>query len=144
MTDETATRLIVVGVIENQQGKYLLCKMPDARGVFPGEWGLPGGGVEVGETLEQALRREVREEVGLELAEVHPLFFTDGTYIKSFPGGERRPFYMVFLLYRCVAEVGEIRLNAEFESAAWVSREELSRYALNRATVQTLSRLGLL
>ena len=56
----------------------------------------------------------------------------------------RRSLYMVFLLFRCVAKPGEIRLNPEFESAVWVSRQDLSQYALNRATVQTFSRLGLL
>jgi nucleoside triphosphatase len=142
--EHPATRLIVVGVVENQQGDYLLCKMPEGRGVFPGEWGLPGGGVEPGETLEAALRRELREEVGLEMQEIHPLFFTDGTYTKSFPDGEQRTMYMVFLLYRCLAMPGQVRLNPEFESAAWVAGAELSGYALNRATVRTFSRLGVL
>jgi len=144
MAERPATRLIVVGVVENEAGQYLLCKMPEGRGVFPGEWGLPGGGVEAGETLEAALRRELREETGLEVREIHPLFFTDGTYTKSFPDGEQRAIYMVFLLYRCLAEPGPVRLNPEFEAAAWVSSPELSRYALNRATVQTFSRLGVL
>lgn len=139
-----ATRFIVVGVVQNLGGEYLLCRMPDGRGVFPGEWGLPGGGIEPGETLEEALRREVREEVGLELQEVEPLFFTDGTYVKSFPGGERRSFYMVFLLFRCLARPGEVHLNPEFDAAAWVAGPELSQYALNRATVRTFARLGLM
>jgi nucleoside triphosphatase len=137
-------RLIVVGVVESRGGEYLLCRMPADRGVFPGEWGLPGGGVEPGETLEGALRREILEELGLELETVEPLFFTDGTYVKAFPDGERRSIYMVFLLFRCVARPGEIRLNPEFESSAWVARADLPRYALNPATVRTFTRLGLL
>jgi nucleoside triphosphatase len=139
-----AARFIVVGVVQNLQGEYLLCRMPAGRGVFPGEWGLPGGGIDPGETLEEALRREILEEVGLELEKIEPLFFTDGTYVKSFPNGERRSFYMVFLLFRCVARPGEIRLNPEFDSAEWVSGRELSQYKLNRATVETFARLGLL
>lgn len=78
-------RVIAVGVIRNSDGDYLLCRMPPDRGVFPGEWGLPGGGVEPGETLDQALRREIREELGLELQHVKPMFFTDGSYPKTFP-----------------------------------------------------------
>lgn len=55
-------RTIVCPIIEND-GAYLLCKMADDRGVFPGQWALSGGGMEPGETMEQALRREIREEL---------------------------------------------------------------------------------
>ena len=40
-------RLIVVPVIRDAQGRLLLCKMAGDRGVFPGQWGLPGGGVDI-------------------------------------------------------------------------------------------------
>jgi len=59
-------RTIVCPLIENQ-GEYLLCKMADNRGVFPGQWALSGGGMEPGETMEQALRREIAEELGEQL-----------------------------------------------------------------------------
>lgn len=66
-------RTIVCPLIEND-GCYLLCKMADDRGVFPGQWALSGGGVEPGERIEEALRREVREELGeqLVLSEITP------------------------------------------------------------------------
>ncbi|MDI5535053.1 nucleoside triphosphatase NudI, partial [Salmonella enterica subsp. enterica serovar Montevideo] len=51
-------RTIVCPLIQND-GCYLLCKMADNRGVFPGQWALSGGGVEPGEHIEEALRREV-------------------------------------------------------------------------------------
>ncbi|HSD26101.1 MAG TPA: nucleoside triphosphatase NudI [Vicinamibacteria bacterium] len=144
-TPEAApARVVVVGVVRNTHGEYLLCRMPEGRGVFPGEWGLPGGGVETGETLEQALRREIREEVGLEVREVEPLFFTEATHPKLFPDGRRREIRMIFLLFGCRAVPGEIRLSAEFDAAAWVSPEELASHRLNTATVGTFRRLGLL
>ena len=66
-------RTIVCPIIQND-GAYLLCKMADDRGVLPGQWALSGGGMESGETMEQALRREIREELGeaLEIAWVYP------------------------------------------------------------------------
>jgi nucleoside triphosphatase len=137
-------RVVVVGIVRNTRGEYLLCRMPHDRGVFPGEWGLPGGGVEPGETLEQALRREIREELGLELRAVEPLFFSEATHPKLFPDGGRREIRMLFLLFECRAEPGEIRLSAEFDAASWTPREKLSSYALNEATLATFSRLGLL
>lgn len=60
-------RTIVCPIIQND-GAYLLCKMADDRGVFPGQWALSGGGMEPGETMEQALRREIREELDLNAA----------------------------------------------------------------------------
>lgn len=56
-------RTIVCPLIQNE-GHYLLCKMAADRGVFPGQWALSGGGVEPGERIEEALRREIREELG--------------------------------------------------------------------------------
>lgn len=52
-------RTIVCPLIQND-GCYLLCKMADDRGVFPGQWALSGGGVEPGERIEEALRRSKR------------------------------------------------------------------------------------
>ena len=137
-------RVIVVGVLRNERGEYLLCRMPPDRGVFPGEWGLPGGGLEPGETLEQALRREIREELSLELRDVTPLFFSEATHPKLFSDGSRRDVHMIFLLFECRAERGEIHLSAEFDRSAWVRQDELSSFALNRATTATFSRMGLL
>lgn len=71
-------RTIVCPLIQND-GAYLLCKMADDRGVFPGQWALSGGGVEPGERIEEALRREIREELGeqLLLTEITPWTFSD-------------------------------------------------------------------
>jgi nucleoside triphosphatase len=137
-------RVIVVGILRNERGDYLLCRMPRDRGVFPGEWGLPGGGVEAGETLEQALRREIREELGLELAELVPLHFAEATYPKLFADGDQRDVHMIFLLFECRAQAGEPCLSAEFDAAEWVPRDALGSYALNRATRATFAKLGLL
>ena len=142
---ETLTRLIVVPVIKDETGRVLLCKMPEDRGVFPGQWGLAGGGVEAGERIHDALRREVMEELGVSITEYRPLFFKDGLHEKTFPNGERRPIYMVFLIFECSVAGGEtIRLSAEFCEHAWVDRKDLATYDLNSATRETFATLGLI
>jgi len=118
--------------------------MPIDRGVYPGQWALPGGGVEPGEQLEEALRREIREELGVSLTSARPLFFTDRLREKTFPGGERRLIYMVFLLYECTVADDPIKLSDEFTEYAWVVPSLLLEYDLNEATRQTFTRMGLI
>ena len=57
MSTQPQSRLIVVPVAVDASDRVLLCKMAPDRGVFPGQWALPGGAVEPGEAIEDALRR---------------------------------------------------------------------------------------
>ena len=138
-------RTIVCPLIEND-GCYLLCKMADDRGVFPGPWALSGGGVEPGERIEEALRREVREELGeqLVLSEITPWTFSDDIRTKTYADGSQEEIYMIYLIFDCVAANREVKINEEFQAFAWVKPEDLSAYDLNIATRKTLTLKGLL
>jgi nucleoside triphosphatase len=145
MGDQVTTRLIVVPIIKDEQDRLLLCRMPPDRGVFPGQWGLPGGGVEPGERIHEALAREIAEELGVSIAEAKPLFFKDGLHQKTFADGSKREIYMVFLIFECrLAANQSIRLNPEFCEFAWVEANLLASYDLNSATQDTFKRLGIL
>jgi nucleoside triphosphatase len=137
-------RTIVVGIVQNERGEYLICKKPPHRGVFPGQWGLPGGGIEPGERMEAALRRELREELGIEVRDIKPLFFTDGQYPKFYSDGSRREIYMIFLVFACQAAGVDIRLDPEFIDYAWAEQRALNDYDLNSTTIDTFKTLGLL
>lgn len=138
-------RTIVCPLIQNN-GCYLLCKMADDRGVFPGQWALSGGGVEPGERIEEALRREVREELGeqLVLSEITPWTFSDDIRSKTYADGSQEEIYMIYLIFDCVAANREVKINEEFQAFAWVKPEDLGTYDLNIATRKTLTLKGLL
>lgn len=135
-------RTVVVGLVWNRRDELLLCKMHPERGVFPGEWGFPGGGIEPGERMEEALRRELREELGIEIVGIQPAFFKDGLYEKSFADGSKRSVYMIFLMLHCTARSEELVLNEEFTEYRWVRRADLQKLQLNAETVDTLAGLG--
>lgn len=143
MSEPPPTRLIVVPIIKDELGSVLLCRMAADRGVFPGQWALPGGGVEPGERIEEALRREVREELGVQVTDAKALFFKDLLHEKTFEGGEKRLIYMVFLLHECRVSSTDLTLNAEFSEYAWVVPAALGGYDLNSVTRETFAAMGL-
>lgn len=138
------TRLIVVAVVTDDTGRVLLCRMAPDRGVFPGQWALPGGGVEPGERIEAALRREVREELGIDLRAATPLLFKDDVLEKTLEEGRRELLHMVFLVYACQPASTDIVLNEEFSEFLWADGAALAALGLSPLTRDTLASAGLL
>jgi 8-oxo-dGTP diphosphatase len=62
---------VAVGVLIRPDGSFLLTSRPQGK-VYEGYWEFPGGKLEAGETVEQALRRELEEELGIHIGAVHP------------------------------------------------------------------------
>ncbi len=62
---------VAVGVLIDGDGRFLLTSRPEGK-VYAGHWEFPGGKLEAGETVEQALRRELHEELGITIGAVQP------------------------------------------------------------------------
>ena len=62
---------VAVGVLIQPDGRFLLTSRPTGK-VYEGYWEFPGGKLEPGESVEQALRRELQEEIGITIGAVHP------------------------------------------------------------------------
>jgi nucleoside triphosphatase len=137
-------RVGVIALIQNKDDEYLLCKKPKGRGMFPGQWGIPGGGIDKGETMEEALRREVREEVGLEIEQIKPIYFADDIQPKYMDGKKIDDVYMIYLLFRCRAKSNNVVLNHEHEKYEWADKERVKDFDLNSATINTFERIGVL
>ncbi|TXI21990.1 MAG: NUDIX domain-containing protein [Roseateles sp.] len=71
MTEEREITEVAVGVLVAPDGRFLLTTRPPGK-VYAGYWEFPGGKVEPGESVEQALARELREEIGIAIGAAHP------------------------------------------------------------------------
>ena len=114
--------LLMVGaatLILDEQGRLLLMKRSDS-----GCWGPPGGAVELGEAVETAARREVREETGLELDEL-TLFgvFSGPELFYRYPNGDE--VYNVTIVYLTRIPRGAVRLNGEHTEWRWFATAEI-------------------
>lgn len=94
-------------------------------------WGIPGGKIKLNEPAEEALRREVREETGLEISEIQFAIVQDCIQSKEF----YKDAHFVLLNYTCCSPGGKVTLNDEAEEYQWIAPgEALTRLELNAPT----------
>lgn len=127
-------RKIASALIFSKDGKLLMGKKDPAKGgVYPDCWHIPGGGMDEGETLEQALQREIMEEVGIDVSQYNPILIPEkGTGIaeKTLPSGEKVLCKMEFNIFRVdipdknASEI-EVKLNDDLVESRWFIPEEL-------------------
>ena len=126
MTRDYPTRPVVgVGGVVVKDGKALIIK----RGHEPrkGEWSLPGGHVELGETLIDAVRREIKEETGLDV-EVGALL---DVFDRVHRVDQRIQYHFVILDYLCTCTGGTLCAGDDADDAAWIADDELDAYGVN-------------
>src|ERR1700680_1517872 len=133
---EFPTRPVVgVGAVVVDGDRLLLVK----RGHPPlkGEWSLPGGTVELGETLEAALAREVLEETGLEVS-VGPVVEVFDR-VDHAPDG-RIEYHFVIVDYACTVRGGLVECGSDAEDARWVPMRELPAYRLTAKASEVIGK----
>ena len=116
--------IVGVGAVVIHEDRALLIR----RGHVPekGQWSLPGGALEVGETLLEGVRREVREETGLEVAPVALIEVVD-RISRDAEGSVQ--FHYVLLDYLCRVTGGEVCCATDAVDVRWARRDELNEVA---------------
>ncbi|WP_158748873.1 NUDIX hydrolase [Acidobacterium sp. S8] len=124
----------VGAIIFNDENQILLIQ----RGQEPlkGEWSLPGGALELGETLEQGIRREVLEETGLEVEPVQIAEVFD-RIVHDEAGLVR--FHYVLVDYLCRVTGGTLCCASDAAAGRWASREELNAHSIYRVAPFTVA-----
>ncbi|EKE09569.1 MAG: NTP pyrophosphohydrolase [uncultured bacterium] len=124
---------VVAAVLINKKGEMLISERPQGKSL-PGVWELPGGKMEIGETPEKSLIRELQEELGIHVYEedLEPLTFASYRY---------DTFHMIMPLYLCQKWKGT-PYGAEGQALAWVTYTDLAATPLPAADILPAHRLA--
>lgn len=136
--------VVGVGAVIVRGDKAIIVKR--ANDPYKGQWSIPGGRVELGESLADAVRREMREETGLDV-DVGPVLdvFERIQHHESpgLPPASRVRYHFVIVDYLCTCSGGTLCAGDDAEDARWVTSEELDSYDIRQSAVDVI-RKGLL
>jgi 8-oxo-dGTP diphosphatase len=122
----------VVAALIFREGKVLCVQRPDNnREYISLKWEFPGGKVEVSESREQALMREIKEELVVEIHELQYLTTVEHSY---------PDFHLTMHAYTCALKTGEVTLK-EHVAAQWLAAEELGQLDWAAADVPVVNLL---
>jgi 8-oxo-dGTP diphosphatase len=132
VTQAPANRALGVaakGIVRRADGAVLLIRRSPASKTDPGSWDLPGGKMDPGERLVDALVREAREETGLVVRGARPF------YVAHFV---KEPFWVTCVTFICGSYEGDVRLSSEHVEHAWVLPGDFDGRAYSRAIREQL------
>ncbi len=115
------------------RGRHVLL-VRRGREPLKGDWSIPGGLVELGEELTQAVRRELKEEAGLEVEPLGVITVFDRIERQ----GSRVRYHWVIVDYLCRWKRGRLCPASDVVDARWVGREELSKYQLTQKASEVI------
>ncbi len=117
--DEKKFEVIVLGILfDTKTKKILIGKRKDPKDIEGLSWAFPGGRPEKGEELEEALKREIKEETNYDVESLGVV------YAKTYP--EKRDLISVYFLCEIIG--GEEKANDDFSELKWISTREIEDY----------------
>ena len=130
-----AQPVVGVGAVIVRDGRALIVRR--AHEPRKGEWSLPGGMLHLGESLADAVRREVREETGLEI-ELGPIIETFDRIHRDEAGRIR--YHFVIVDFVCWSPSGDAVAGSDAEAVAWVTAAEIDQYGVNAHAKAVIAR----
>jgi len=112
-------------IVADDQGRIALVKRKDNE-----LWALPGGGMELGESIEQGAVREVKEETGLDVEVVGLVgVYTNPHHVMAYDDGEVRQQFSLCFTTKLLG--GELQFDDESTDIAWVAEGDLAGYPMH-------------
>jgi ADP-ribose pyrophosphatase YjhB (NUDIX family) len=121
--DPNAVHVVANTVCLARGGKFLILRRKEDELVYPGKWEFPGGNLYNGELMSDSLRREVKDQTGLEI-DGAPMFAGDFEYMRG------DGFHVFGLKFIGRAKGGQIKLSPAHTQYAWITPEETVNYDL--------------
>lgn len=131
----------IVGVGAVIVGRNRVLLVQRGREPLKGKWSLPGGMLELGESLAEGVVREVQEETGLIVEVLELVELLDRVHRESSPEGERVRFHYVIADYLCRVVGGTLQASSDADAVRWVERAEWNSHsalALDPITVRVI------
>ena len=129
-TSSIPYKLIGVGVIWNDQGQILIDRRRP-EGLLGGLWEFPGGKIEPGETIEDCIKREIKEELGIGIEVGEHLITIDHTYTH---------LHVSLTVHHCRYLIGE-PMPIECDEIRWVTLDEIDQFPFPIANAQIIAAL---
>ena len=129
---------VAVGALVLHEGKILLVERgkPPAQGV----WALPGGRVKWGETLVEAIKREVKEETGIEI-DVGEIIYTFDSITQSALGEIDYHYVIIDFLAHPIEPVGLPQASDDAADAAWVTPAQIDTLPMSQTTLELIHKI---
>jgi len=120
-----ATKEIMVAVgavIKDESDRVLLVKhRPERGGFWQGKWICPGGKLELGERIEDGVRREVREETSLEIKLISPV----APFDRIVESEGQTELHVIYISYLAEKSEGNLKPDSDVGEALWATREDI-------------------
>lgn len=129
----TVQRVVVGGVVFNKEHKLLIIQRSKNEDVYPEMWELPSGKREFLETSNDALVRELKEEVGLDVEVIQP--FSVFEYQIEKPTELRDSTQINFIV---TTDSTNVKLSDEHQDSAWISKDEVNKYEISEKTKKVI------
>ena len=134
--------VVGIGGVIIEQGRALLIR----RGSEPlrGEWSIPGGTLELGESLQDGVARELLEETGVEVRVLDLIEVFDRVFLENGASeaqhGKRPRFHFVIADYLCERIRGEARAGSDVTDVAYTREEDLAQFHLTETATRVLKK----